>query len=127
MDEKDIERNAGGIGESLSIEESSENINGTNRLEPIRSRTAELRRPGTGTSRSISRARSNNGYGCDDLEESSQTSGPAAGGQQRNGAEKDPFEVSWDGGDGDPLCPRSMPRAKKWLIVAITSFGSFCV
>lgn len=41
--------------------------------------------------------------------------------------EKDPFEVTWDGGDADPLCPRSMSTARKWLIVFITCFGSACV
>ncbi|CAK7201111.1 hypothetical protein SEUCBS139899_003813 [Sporothrix eucalyptigena] len=40
---------------------------------------------------------------------------------------KDPFEVTWDGGDADPLCPRSMATARKWLIVFITCFGSACV
>ncbi|ERS99880.1 hypothetical protein HMPREF1624_03247 [Sporothrix schenckii ATCC 58251] len=42
-------------------------------------------------------------------------------------AEKDPFEVIWDGGDADPMCPRSMPTARKWLLVFVTSFGSACV
>lgn len=41
--------------------------------------------------------------------------------------EKDPYEVTWDGGDADPLCPRSMGTARKWLIVFITCFGSACV
>ncbi|EPE03904.1 fluconazole resistance protein 1 [Ophiostoma piceae UAMH 11346] len=41
--------------------------------------------------------------------------------------EKDPFEVAWDGGDADPLCPRSMSTARKWLIVFVTCFGSSCV
>lgn len=40
---------------------------------------------------------------------------------------QDPFEVEWDGGDNDPLCPRSMKLARKWLIVFITCFGSLCV
>ncbi|KAK4147510.1 major facilitator superfamily domain-containing protein [Dichotomopilus funicola] len=42
-------------------------------------------------------------------------------------AERDPFEVGWEGGDADPLCPRSFPTWRKWLIIAITSVGSFCV
>ena len=41
--------------------------------------------------------------------------------------EKDPFEVGWDGGDQDPLCPRSMAEGRKWMIVLITCFGSLCV
>ena len=44
-----------------------------------------------------------------------------------NTEEKDPFEVAWDGGDADPMCPRSMSTARKWLIVSITCFGSSCV
>jgi len=39
----------------------------------------------------------------------------------------DPFEVGWEGGDDDPLCPRSMHVGRKWLIVFITCFGSLCV
>ena len=41
--------------------------------------------------------------------------------------EPDRFDVGWDGGDDDPLCPRSMPLGKKWLMVFITCFGSLCV
>lgn len=39
---------------------------------------------------------------------------------------KDPYEVGWDGGDNDPMCPRSMGTARKWMIVIITSIGSMC-
>jgi hypothetical protein len=45
----------------------------------------------------------------------------------RRHEEKDPFEVGWDGGDDDPLCPRSMAVKRKWSIVLITCFGSLCV
>ncbi|KAH6995307.1 major facilitator superfamily domain-containing protein [Ilyonectria destructans] len=41
--------------------------------------------------------------------------------------EKDPFDVDWDGGDDDPLCPRSFNKARKWLIVAIVSHVSLCL
>jgi len=41
--------------------------------------------------------------------------------------ETDPFEVGWDGGDDDPLCPRSTSLGRKWLMVFITSLGSLCV
>ncbi|CAK7262814.1 hypothetical protein SEPCBS119000_000176 [Sporothrix epigloea] len=40
---------------------------------------------------------------------------------------KDPFEVSWNGGDADPMCPRSFATARKWLIVLITCLGCSCV
>lgn len=79
---------------------------------------------------SISTLRSNNGWGCDDVEANNQpaqspANQPAAAAADENIA--DPFEVGWDGGDSDPLCPRSFPLWRKWLIIAITSIGSFCV
>lgn len=76
--------------------------------------------------RSLSRTRSNNGYGCDEDRNSAEEGEVAdveAGGQ----SEKDPFEVRWDGGDSDPMCPRSMSMARKWLIVIIVSASSLCV
>ncbi|KAK7716134.1 hypothetical protein SLS64_003286 [Diaporthe eres] len=79
---------------------------------------------------SLSRVRSHNGYGCDDLDGpgSEEDSGgdPEKGeaGQER---EKDPFEVGFEGGNTDPWCPRSMAPARKWAIVGLTSMGSFCV
>lgn len=77
--------------------------------------------------RSIGRVRSNNGYGCDELDESSsdtQDVEAQGGGQAR---EKDPFEVSFEGGADDPWNPRGMSVVRKWVIVALTSLGSFCV
>lgn len=41
--------------------------------------------------------------------------------------EKDPYEVGWDGGDADPLNPRSFNKARKWLIVFIVAAGSLTV
>lgn len=76
--------------------------------------------------RSLSRTRSNNGYGCDEDRNSAEGREVAdieASGQ----SEKDPFEVRWDGGDSDPMCPRSMSMAQKWLIVIIVSASSLCV
>ena len=62
---------------------------------------------------SVTRTRSNNGYGCDEESEDS--------------AGADPFEVHWEGGDSDPMNPRSQPLARKWLIVLIVSASSMCV
>ncbi|PHH86414.1 hypothetical protein CDD83_10280 [Cordyceps sp. RAO-2017] len=62
------------------------------------------------------RVRTQNGYGV------SEEHGRAGAGV----GEKDPFEVSWDGGDADPSCPRSMARGRKWLIVFIVSHASLC-
>ena len=41
--------------------------------------------------------------------------------------EEDPFEVGWDNGDADPLCPRSFSSFKKWVIVWVVLAGSLCV
>ena len=72
--------------------------------------------------RSMSRARSQNGFGCDDPENDSDNTGDSEA-----QAEKDPFEVGWDDGDNDPLNPRSKSMVVKWLIVIICSLSSLCV
>lgn len=41
-------------------------------------------------------------------------------------SDHDPYEVSFDG-DQDPMCPRRMPLAQKWLIVVIICTGTLCV
>ncbi|PBP27685.1 MFS general substrate transporter [Diplocarpon rosae] len=70
----------------------------------------------------ISRTRTHNGYGCDDHQVD--TEGHDVEGQTR---EKDSFDVGWDGGDSDPLNPRSLSLARKWLVVLIISASSLCV
>ncbi|KAI4724107.1 MFS general substrate transporter [Aureobasidium sp. EXF-10728] len=42
------------------------------------------------------------------------------------GANEKEFEVTWDG-DDDPINPRSMAYARKWIIVIIVSASSLCV
>ena len=92
---------------------------------------------------SLRRERSNNGYGVDDLDvdaldgqqvgdkektgSSAQHEEAAGGSSGLEDDQIDPFEVVWDGGDNDPMNPRSMPKWRKWVIVGITSFGSLCV
>ena len=39
---------------------------------------------------------------------------------------KEEYEVHWDG-ENDPMHPRSMGKARKWLVVWIVSFSSACV
>ncbi|KAL3421615.1 drug/proton antiporter YHK8-like protein 1 [Phlyctema vagabunda] len=92
-------------------------------VSPTRSnpRSASLGR--SNSRRSLSHIRSQNGYGCDDGENSSSEDIEAADGA----VEKDPYEVKWDGGDSDPLNPRSMHHARKWLVVIIVSASSLCV
>lgn len=57
--------------------------------------------------------RSQNGHGCAELSE-------------KNESADDPFEVSF-AGDDDPMCPRSMNLARKWLLVCIVGLGSLWV
>lgn len=37
------------------------------------------------------------------------------------------FEVHWDEGDSDPLNPRSLSYARKWLIFLVVSVSALCV
>ena len=37
------------------------------------------------------------------------------------------FVVTWEGGDSDPMNPRSMSKLRRWLIVLIVSSSSLCV
>ena len=50
-------------------------------------------------------------------------SGITAVGEDTNEKE---FEVTWDG-DEDPMNPRSMAHARKWVIIIILSASSLCV
>ncbi|KAI0138886.1 MFS general substrate transporter [Xylariaceae sp. FL1272] len=62
--------------------------------------------------------RSQNGHGCADLPDDYELHPPRPKG--------DPFEVSFDG-DDDPLNPRSMNLARKWILVVLVGLGSLCV
>lgn len=46
---------------------------------------------------------------------------------QDQDTERHPYEVQWDGGDSDPMNPRSMSYARKWLIVFVVSLGGLDV
>ena len=49
--------------------------------------------------------------------------------QAKVDVEKSPekaFEVDWDGPD-DPMNPKNMATARKWLVVVTLAFGSLCV
>lgn len=106
-------------------------LNDEPEFAPIR--TEPLSKPATNrssASRGLDRLRSQsqNGYGCSD-EHGLEGEGGSTGDEEAQVGvpEKDPFEVGWDNGDSDPLSPRSFTRARKWLIVAIVAFASFCV
>jgi hypothetical protein len=90
---------------------------------PIHSRphSANLSRSNSAT-RSISRVRSQNGYSCNEDESTSLDEQP-----QALEPEKDPFEVGFENGDADAMCPRSMAKPRKWIIVVIVAMASFCV
>ncbi|EGS19662.1 putative multidrug protein [Thermochaetoides thermophila DSM 1495] len=106
------------------------------RTGPSRNHPPVARQISLETLSTLRRERSNNGFGVDDIEQGADgavvapynhpnpSSAGAIGGAS---PERDPYEVGWDGGDADPMCPRSMPTWRKWLIVGITSVGSFCV
>lgn len=125
-------------------------------LTPTRSLARIRSNRSSRSGRSLAHARSQNGYGCDDLDEhddddtgdsrgeedaawssdgpatSSSPEDPEAGGVSRSRSrpkreDKDPFEVTFEHGNADPWNPRSMPTARKWLITALASSGSFCV
>ncbi|KAK4174595.1 major facilitator superfamily domain-containing protein [Triangularia setosa] len=110
-----------------SSRDSSSEIKGPT-LEPIRPASRISRKSHASRDRlSLHRERSNNGYGVDDLIDHSSDDDVEAVQLDAPDALTDPFEVAWDGGDNDPLCPRSMPQWRKWVIIFITSVGSFCV
>ncbi|KAK7746625.1 hypothetical protein SLS62_009346 [Diatrype stigma] len=94
--------------------------------EPTRtsSRVSASRQSLSAKSASIARVRSQNGHGCADLDESEWPDDTLS--PDRTELEKDPFEVSWESED-EPLCPRSLPLIRKWIIVLIVGMGSLCV
>lgn len=154
MNKKDVEGDEA-MGSSLERKDTASTINEktgenapeTGTTEAVRDDEAryESIRPPTGTSatrttsrptgrtqsgrsiRSIIRVRSNNGYGCDDLNESSDDTTKDVEAQGQQPRERDRFEVGFEGGEDDPWNPRGMNVVRKWCIVALTSFGSFCV
>ncbi|KAK2061293.1 major facilitator superfamily transporter [Colletotrichum caudatum] len=101
----------------------STTVHGESGFEPIRAgapsraSTSSAQRP-----RSLSRPRSHNGYSCDDYQHEDDS--PREGAAEK---EADPYEVAFDGGDSDPMCPRSMSTPRKWLVVSIVSCASLCV
>ncbi|KAJ2901384.1 Efflux pump atB [Zalerion maritima] len=76
---------------------------------------------------SLSRTRSQNGFGVEDLETGSTGEDASAEDAAQRMASKDLYEVRWENGDKDPMNPRSMSTARKWIITGIVSFGSLSV
>ena len=100
-----------------------EPISGSGVATPSRPNTLGRHRTGASTRSSVSRSRSHNGYGCDDNDNEEDSRHDIEGGVP----EKDQYDVVWEGGDNDPENPRSMPLARKWLVVLIVSASSLCV
>ncbi|KAK2591490.1 hypothetical protein QQS21_010810 [Conoideocrella luteorostrata] len=77
----------------------------------------------------LDRIRSHNGYSVDNEGEDTAANdgGEAQEAKNSSGGPKDPYEVGWDGGDDDPLCPRSFSKGRKWMITFIVSHVSLCV
>ena len=89
-------------------------------LSPARSHP---KRTTSGYRASIRRSRSyDEGYGFTSMGEDEEA--PKREGEER--APEKEFEVQWDG-DNDPMNPRCMSKARKWMIVVIVSAGSTCV
>jgi hypothetical protein len=124
-DHSDIETTQTQEGESQHTGRVLEKVSTETGFEPIRA-GPDRRRLSYETASSLRRERSNNGWGVDDVEEDA-AGGEVAPYNHPSAEDHDPYEVGWDGGDSDPLCPRSFPAWRKWLIICITSIGSFCV
>lgn len=106
----------------LPTSQGFEPIAGSGEATPSRPNTLGRKATSASARSSVSRTRTHNGYGCDDNEDSE--------GQDLEGGalgEKDPYDVVWEGGDADPMNPRSMSLARKWLVVLIVSASSLCV
>ncbi|KAK1755722.1 major facilitator superfamily domain-containing protein [Echria macrotheca] len=135
MDEKDLERGSPALDTANLAEKDHESISANSSpdadpgFEPIRAApNRRLSRETTRTNKSgsLRRSVSNNGYGCDDLVDNSDGPGDHGDSNEAGRWKTSDYEVSWDG-EGDPANPRNMPKWKKWVIVGITSLGSFCV
>jgi hypothetical protein len=76
----------------------------------------------------MDRTRSHNGYGVDDHDSNPTDDGGEAQAEAASGgSSKDAYAVGWDGGDTDPLSPRSFSKARKWMITFIVSHVSLTV
>ena len=99
----------------------SESLPRMKEFVPINTSSKANSRPGSqgqigpSSLHSVSRTRSQNGYGCDDDDD-----------DVEQVASHDPFEVRWDG-ESDPMNPRSWNKARKWAVVIIVSASSICV
>lgn len=109
--------------EMASSDEKAPNDDGGDMSEHTLSQT----RSRASQTRALDKIRSQNGYGVDDDSEPTPNDGGEAQKETAPGESKDPYEVGWDGGDNDPLCPRSFSKGRKWLITIIVSHVSLCV
>jgi hypothetical protein len=115
--------------ESSSTDELKLTPEPSKQLAPISSKTRSnsqtLNR--TVTLRSLNQTRSHNGYGCDDYDHDDADESGRDSEAGEAPPEKDEFEVRWEGGDRDPMNPRSLHLARKWAVVSVISVSSLCV
>lgn len=107
-------------------------------------RTADSARPHATHSKSLRSIKSHHsragadGYTCFDRDdeghdghdhEKEQSGGRPNKSTGATGAQldEDPHLVRWEGGDADPMNPRSMTTLRRWCIVLIVSASSLCV
>ncbi|KAM6524517.1 hypothetical protein FALCPG4_010127 [Fusarium falciforme] len=83
---------------------------------------------GPSTARAVFYPVSQNGYRCNSYP--GENNNIANGGAGTPGSwtpnDVDPFEVVFGGGDADPMSPRSMKTARKWLILSVLSGAGLC-
>ena len=104
------EGDVGSEKEYQPIKSRSRDQDGVNPRHGGRSRSSSIRSYGDG-----------HGFACVGPD----VKAPSTGNEDGRVSEK-AFEVQWDG-DNDPMNPRSMGRARKWVIVLIVSASSLCV
>jgi hypothetical protein len=84
--------------------------------------------PSVSRARSLARSQTSvtDFHGCYSLDDGEEVDGAAGEDLTAKRTATDAYEVRWDGAD-DPLSPRNMSLARKWLIVVILSSCSFLV
>lgn len=126
------EKNVGGegfLGDRLRESSSHEAQEVLEQEEIARLPTADGTRPGLSTTythaKSLRSIRSHpsragaDGYTLNNEDEKPNNSSDAPA--------DDPYLVRWEGGDTDPMNPRSMTTLRRWCIVLIVSASSLCV
>lgn len=126
-----LEKNSRGIAhEEKEVESGCVEARDARQYEPLRLETQITRLRTPSRPKSLQSVRSHRSYaGGDGYTLHSEDERPApsiSNGETPPNAEKDVYEVTWDG-DNDPMNPRSRSKARKWIVVLIVSASSLCV